>query len=369
MKIFHCADLHFGASLSGFADKRKSIERGFELLGRFGELVDLAKKEQVKAVLIAGDLFDTSDVSEDARKYVYSVIEQAEEIDFYYVNGNHDAYFSMELPNFHTFSSNCWTEYDLDDAGKIRLYGRSLSDHSEENFYKELSLPENGVNLVMLHGQALEVSFDAAKEDTIPLKELANKHIDYLALGHIHSYREWKIDGRCKAVYAGTLEGRGFDEQGDHGFVCLDISENGLFESKFIPFARRKIYVEEFLVDLSQLSTDESLLSMRDDILDHAAQKGIESKDYFRMILKGSRPWGMDSIAGVLEQLLSKEYYVMQVVDETIEEERDNRKTKKNHLLLEEEFLRLVYNDASLSEEQRQRVAKLGQMALRGEDL
>jgi exonuclease SbcD len=50
------------------------------------------------------------------------------------------------------------------------------------------------------------------KTEVISLKELKNKAIDYLALGHIHSYKMEQLDSRGVYCYPGCLEGRGFDE-------------------------------------------------------------------------------------------------------------------------------------------------------------
>ena len=54
------------------------------------------------------------------------------------------------------------------------------------------------------------------------------KNIDYLALGHIHKYKQAELDQRGVYCYSGCLEGRGFDECGEKGFVLLDIDEESL---------------------------------------------------------------------------------------------------------------------------------------------
>lgn len=56
----------------------------------------------------------------------------------------------------------------------------------------------------MLHGQESEHR-TMEKEEIIQLVELKNKGIDYLALGHIHSYKLERLDGR--GVYCYGLSG------------------------------------------------------------------------------------------------------------------------------------------------------------------
>lgn len=70
-----------------------------------------------------------------------------------------------------------------------------------------------------MHGQIR----DTSGKDKINVSKLRNKNIDYLALGHIHTFTSIKIDDRGTGVYSGCLEGRGFDECEDKGFVELTI--------------------------------------------------------------------------------------------------------------------------------------------------
>ena len=73
-----------------------------------------------------------------------------------------------------------------------------------------------------LHG---ELKDKCSAPETIGIKEATGKNIDYLALGHYHSYSGAVIDERGSAVYSGTPEGRGFDEAGDKGFIMLNVSD------------------------------------------------------------------------------------------------------------------------------------------------
>ena len=59
---------------------------------------------------------------------------------------------------------------------------------------------------MVLHGELRDKS---AQGGVIGLTEAANKNIDYMALGHYHTYSEAQIDKRGVAVYSGTPEGRG----------------------------------------------------------------------------------------------------------------------------------------------------------------
>lgn len=58
MKLIHCADLHLDSSMTTHLTKEKAKERKAELLASFNRMMEYADRENVSAVLIAGDLFD-----------------------------------------------------------------------------------------------------------------------------------------------------------------------------------------------------------------------------------------------------------------------------------------------------------------------
>ena len=95
----------------------------------------------------------------------------------------------------------------------------------------------------MLHGEI----GDTIGKNKIKLASLKNHNIDYLALGHYHTYTVGQIDERGTYVYSGCLEGRGFDECGEKGFVVLDVEEK--VNHTFIPhsFPLDKAYIDRII--------------------------------------------------------------------------------------------------------------------------
>ena len=86
MRFLHVGDLHLGKTLSDFdliEDQRYIID----------QILDIADKESVDGVLIAGDVYDKSIPSEAAMRLLdYFLIELAEkEIKVFMVSGNHDS--------------------------------------------------------------------------------------------------------------------------------------------------------------------------------------------------------------------------------------------------------------------------------------
>ena len=249
MRIIHCADLHLDSRLSAnlIGDKRR--ERKAELLHTFERMIAYAEENKVRAILIAGDLFDTKNVTVTARNTVYEEILGHPEIDFYYLKGNHDTDTFLDalevIPHNLKLFGETWTSYSVEEDSKIVITGVELGSENSNTIYEELVLEQDKINIVMLHGQ--EATYQSRdKAEVINLSALKNKGIDYLALGHVHAYKNAQLDSRGEYCYSGCLEGRGFDECGEHGFVLLDIDvETKQVNSQFVPFASRQLILHK----------------------------------------------------------------------------------------------------------------------------
>ena len=264
MKIIHTADLHLDSKMTANLSKEKAKIRKTELLNTFVRMVDYAVKNDVEAILIAGDLFDTKVVSATALNVVKNEITSHPDIDFYYIKGNHDknGFYdeaSEEVPDNLKLFGDDWTCYELSQSGRVKLYGIELNEGNAARVQEAFSPDPYDINIVMMHGQESEAVLKD-KAEIINLKLFKNKGINYLALGHIHEYKCEALDGEGKYCYCGCLDGRGFDECGDHGFVLLTVDEeNRTVSDEFISFASRRLY--EVDVDITGLSTTPEILS------------------------------------------------------------------------------------------------------------
>ena len=365
MKIIHCADLHLDSKLDANLNKEKAKQRRTELLASFERLVKYAADSRVEAILISGDLFDSKHITATARNTVLHIISQNPGIRFYYLKGNHDEDNVLCDPtdqpeNLLTFGET-WTCYSEDD-GRIVISGLELSGQNSGSAYNSLVLDSRRFNIVMLHGQKAE-SATQDRAEVIGLKALRNHNIDYLALGHVHAYSEDRLDGRGRWCYPGCLEGRGFDECGEHGFVLLDIdSENGTFTDSFIPFAKRRLHTVE--VDVTGcMSTAEMLGVCRTA----AAQAGCSSEDLVKIVLKGTLDVETEKDTNGIVSILSDEFFFCKLYDETTLSVNvtDYRLDES----LKGEFVRTVLDDESLSEEDKNAIIRYGLQAIAGEEI
>ena len=352
MKLIHCADLHLDSPMEANLSPEKARERKREILSAFSDLVRHAAQNGVSAILIAGDLFDSTRISKKAKRYVLETVASHPEIKFFYLMGNHDRGGTdadgEPLPqNLYTFGDG-WTSYSL---GEVTVTGSERPDADT------LTLSEQACNIVLLHGQE-RAGRGPSGEDVIPLGKLKNKHIDYLALGHLHDFREAKLDTRGVACYSGCLEGRGFDECGKKGYVLLEI-ENRRVRHTFVPFAKRELHTVECDITgfTSQLDLENRLLG---------AVEGIPAHHLIKAVLVGSCPIEAQKDVAHLEQVLSDRFYFAKLRDES--RAIIDPVAYQNDISLKGEFVRRVMA-SGLSREEKERVIACGFRVLSGEEV
>lgn len=365
MKIIHCADLHLDSRMSTHLTREKARERQAELLHTFEKMMDYAAENKVDAVLIAGDLYDTKKISAAARNTVREAILRNPGITFYYLKGNHDAESFLDAleelpPNLKLFDKS-WRSYPVDGEGRVVITGVELCRENAAYIYDQLALDKDRFNIVMLHGQEAERrSGDGA--EVVGLRNLRNKGIDYLALGHVHSYRCGELDARGKYCYSGCLEGRGFDECGEHGFVLLDIDvEKRSWRQEFIPMARRRIYALD--VDITDCMTTADI---GERIRAALAREEPSPESLVKLVLKGSVDVECEKNTELLGKQLEDQYYFLKLEDQS------RLKVDYGAFALDEslkgEFIRTVMAASYLREEEKAEVIRCGIQALAGEE-
>ena len=62
MKFIHTADLHLDSKINGIPTDKSRIRRE-EIVRTFEKMVDYASEHEVRAIIIAGDMFDTSGIT------------------------------------------------------------------------------------------------------------------------------------------------------------------------------------------------------------------------------------------------------------------------------------------------------------------
>lgn len=347
MKIIHCADVHLGSRMNKFP-KDKAEERARELRQSFERMISYARNEGIYTILLAGDIFDSDRPFKKDKEFFYSAVRRNSEITFFYLRGNHDGKesYTEEIENLKTFG-NEWTSYTL--GWNVVLSGLEIDRGNCMSMYSSLKLDPDNVNIVMLHGQAGE-GFGECK---VSIPRLKNKNIDYLALGHIHTQGAAKIDERGISAYSGCLEGRGFDETGEKGFMVYDTDTR---EVSFVPFACRTI--EERTVDISGAQDAYAALSII------KSETEIDRKNLLRLNLTGEIDFVDENLAEDIEKYISGMCYYVSVKDNT--RLKIDYSAFRDSLSLKGEFVRLVSAEET-DDGDRQKILDMGIRALSGQ--
>ncbi len=350
MKILHTADLHLGAPMRACLPPREQKLRREELLSSFLRLLETAKKEGCAAVIIAGDLFDTAAAAEALAPSVLDAMRAYPHIDFYYVRGNHEGdatLFSKPPKNLHIFQGN----FAFFEKENVVFFGKENLKHND---FDNICLQERKINVLVAHGTWAE---GYNKSADIPLGFLAEKRIDYCALGHYHSYSERRIDRRGVAVYSGCPEGRGFDELGPKGAVLID-TEGGRISYRFLPLSRRALHRIE-----ADVSGAKSLLEVF--MIAEEATKAASADDLVRLVLVGKRAHLSPIDPETVQRHFLGRFYYIEVEDNTAAAPAAG--AYRNESSLRGEFVRTVENDTALSDAERLRILSIGLAALDGE--
>lgn len=347
MKFIHCADVHLGSRIDSRFPREVSERKREEVRNTFRKMVEYARREDVCAILLSGDVFDSDKPFKKDKEFFFSVVEKNPEIDFLYLRGNHDSFGECRaLPNLKTFSEE-WQSYEYDD---VVISGVEMLPGNATSLYAALSLDAEKKNIVMLHGQI----GDTMGMDKVCLSRLRDKHIDYLALGHVHTYASGELDARGTYAYCGCLEGRGFDEAGEKGFVLIDVNDDGVTHT-FQPFCERMI--ECFTLDVTGHGDAYRVSRM-------AAEYITEPKSICRFELVGELEADADELADDVKKYLQSECFFVDVKDRT--RRRIDANAYRDDLSLAGEFVRCVFASVAYSDEEKEQIVSLGLRALKG---
>lgn len=355
MKILHCADIHLGSRMESRLPHDKALERRAELRRTFERMLDLAEREGAAAVIIAGDIFDSDRPFKKDKETFYHAVASHPEMEFLCLRGNHDTggSYTEELPNLRFFSEE-WTTFTFPGAA---VSGIELTPGNALSLYSEIPRVEEPVHIAVMHGQIS----DSAGAGLIQPRRFRGAGVDYLALGHVHSYSVGYFDpalpGEGKYCYSGCPEGRGFDEPGEHGCVLIDTDVRGAdgISARFLPLDGRVI--REYTVDLS--GADDAFAARE---LAEAATEGCPPGDLIRLLLTGELSFDADRLADDIALALSDRCYFASVRDHTLP--RTAPAGDAEELSLCGEFLRAVRDDETLTDEEKRAVSALGRRVL-----
>lgn len=274
MRILHTADWHLGKKL----DYYSRIEEQKQVLQ---EICEIALREKVDAVIVAGDLFDTFNPGNDATELLYKTLKKLArngEVPVIAIAGNHDSpdrinvadalarengiifighptdrvlkfklensfevlqsevgFIELKIPGYeyplrvlHTAFANELRLKEYFGEDKQASLQSSLGDK-----WKSLAdeyCDEQGVNLLTTHlfmqkggGEQLEEPdgerpLNIGNADLI-YSDAIPKQIQYAALGHLHSFQDVGVNQ--PVIYSSSILQYSFSESGQQKYVSI----------------------------------------------------------------------------------------------------------------------------------------------------
>ena len=406
VKLIHTADLHLDSAFRSRFTKEEAENRRQKQLMAWKELLSFAVEKKVQGILIAGDLFDSPVVSHGTMDFFLSTISEHPEISFFYLRGNHDTEntfrYQENLPKNLFLFSDKGKKYRLNDrlllagveygtkdisfgenkgatqgAGQAAeqaveqetVHGAealSKNETESEEESKFLKLKEEDCNILLLHGalyQGTPKGDSLQGEEGIFLKNLEKLPLSYIALGHIHKGGEGKLNNGALWAYPGCLQGRGFDEEGERGFLYLKVEEEKKeIHREFIPIKQGEFRILEI-----ELLEDKGTLACLKKIEVEMEKAGIAKEDSLRIILKGKKGLEQERNLRYLQLQLQDSVFFLEIRDEC--ELSWNREEAMKEKSLKGEFLRVLAAADNLSKEEQEEIIALGMGLLQGGEL
>jgi exonuclease SbcD len=241
-RLLHMADAHLGARHQDLAEAAaQQRERQF---AAFSRAVDEAIKNRVDVVLICGDLFDSNAQPRRSVERAAGELRRLadHEIRSVLIPGTHDCYVSASI--YRSFDmaalagqpegSSLVTVLtpdqpdvvfkDLDMVVYGRVFATKRAPRSPLADFSAAAETRGRWRVGMLHG-SLAVPGKVESDDVLFTdQEIARSGLDYLALGHWHSFRKGR-SGTTTWAYSGAPEAVAIDQDGAGQALLVTLEE------------------------------------------------------------------------------------------------------------------------------------------------
>ena len=327
--LLHLSDVHLGArheDLGSAAAQQRA--RQFDA---FKRAIDVALERSVDVVLICGDLFDSNGQSKRSVERAVGELHRLAErsIRTVIIPGTHDCYDSrsiyraFDLP---TMAGVAGTDLltvltperpdivfrDLDLVVYGRVFGTKRAPASPLAEFSAKGDRRASWKVGMIHGSRQLPGKVEADDVLFTDAEVAASELDYLALGHWHSFSQGTA-GRTTWAYSGAPEPVAVDQDGA-GSVCLVRLEPGVggpvVRVDRITIGRTMFRTES--IDVATVPSQEDLVRQ----LSAQADPDV----VMRVVLTGVSRDGFELFPDEVERELSDAFLHLRVDDRSVNE-------------------------------------------------
>ena len=138
-KIIHCADLHLDSPMETHMTEEQASIRNTEIIHTFLRLTEYAAKNDVRAVIIAGDMFDGERIKIRTVDEILDAIRRTPNVDYLYLAGNHDgatyAFADHDMPDNLKIFGKEWTTYKYDS---VAISGVEICEANSQSLYLQV---------------------------------------------------------------------------------------------------------------------------------------------------------------------------------------------------------------------------------------
>jgi DNA repair exonuclease SbcCD nuclease subunit len=296
MRFIHASDLHIDSPLHGLDSYDGApVER---LRGASRQaliaLVDLAIKQTVHIVLLAGDIYDGDWADFRTGLFFRDQMLRLRRagILVFIVKGNHDAasQITRQLPDVegvHVFSSHTAETIDLEALG-VAVHGRSFPHRQvPEDFVPHYPAPvAHRFNIGMLHTSLNgREGHDPYAPTSVEI--LCDRGYDYFALGHVHA-REVVRDANPRIVFPGNLQGRRAKETGPKGCELVTVEGGVIADAEFVSL--EVVRWHQLRLDASNIQTIDALAKAFADQMHKLTADARDRLHAVRLLIHGESP-------------------------------------------------------------------------------
>lgn len=254
VSFIHTADIHVGAKFKGLDGEKGEIRRK-DIITTLRTIVGHVLERDMDGLLIVGDLFDERAIGVETVSTVENILSELGSQDKWciIVPGNHDSIGDKSPYNKTNFSPDVQIVKNTNGFDRIELPGFVLYatafDDKNRNMPKLRTFnqdkSENVPTVIAIHG-SVEPDNDFWSNNSegsqycpISSNDISKLNVDYVALGHFHSYKQ--LSSNPIAVYPGSPEGLGYNETGQRYVAAVTLDSSGATVEQ-IPVGE-KVYV------------------------------------------------------------------------------------------------------------------------------
>jgi DNA repair protein SbcD/Mre11 len=328
LRLLHTADVHLGARHADLGEQ--AVAQRERQFAAFRATVDLALAERVDVVIVAGDLFDSNTQPRRSVERVAAELGRLADaaIRTVIIPGTHDVYDrasvyrAYDLPALArqppesdrvvvlTPERPVFVFESLDLAVHGVVFPTKRAPRSPLAGFSAMHDDQVAWHVGLVHGSVAIPGRTDGDEVVVTQQEISASGLDYLALGHWHSFLEGR-SGRTTWAYPGAPEPVAVDQDGAGLVLLVTLDDSGV---------ARRVTIEQHRVGRTRfraLQIDATAIENQPALVTGLAALG-DPDLVLDVRLIGVRPDDLDLVPDEVERELGERFFRVRVRDESV---------------------------------------------------